>query len=161
MNDPARNQVGHELVRPAIEAALVWLEDRLPDPVAPRLVHGDFRTGNLMVDPEAGLVAVLDWELAHIGDPAEDLGWLCVPSWRFGARDHDAGGFATLEAVLAAYGPDAPPVARVRWWQAMGSLKWAVMTTMLYRAGEGSVERAVIGRRLSEGEADLVAVLAA
>ena len=147
------------LVRPAIEAAFVRLEDTLPDAVPPRLVHGDFRIGNLMVDPDAGLAAVLDWELAHLGDPAEDLGWLCVPSWRFGARALEAGGVATRAELLAAYG-DVDP-RRVDWWMAMGSLKWGVMTTMLCRAASGSVERLVIGRRLSEAEADLVAGLAA
>jgi aminoglycoside phosphotransferase (APT) family kinase protein len=49
------------------------------------LVHGDFRHGNLMIGPD-GVRAVLDWELTHIGDPAEDLGWICVNSWRFGLR---------------------------------------------------------------------------
>lgn len=149
------------LVRPAVEAALVWLADTLPEPVPPTLVHGDFRNGNLMVDAERGLVAVLDWELAHVGDPAEDFGWLSVPSWRFGVRGRAAGGFAALDDALAAYGPGAPSPERIAWWQAAGSLKWAVMSNMLYRAAGASVERMVIGRRLSEAEADLVAMLAA
>ncbi len=128
----------------------------------PCLVHGDFRVGNLMVDPENGLVGVLDWELAHLGDPAEDLGWLCVNSWRFRRPDREVGGFGHLPALIEAYenaggmriAPD-----RVRWWQAMGTLNWAVTTRSLFLAGGGSVERAVIGRRLSECEADLVALM--
>lgn len=151
------------LPRAAIAAAFRWLADTLPTPVPPRILHGDFRTGNLMIDPQAGLVGVLDWELAHLGDPAEDLGWLCVNSWRFGGAG-EAGGFGGLDALLAAYNAAAAaPVeaARVRWWQAMGSLKWATMTRTMFLAGGGGVERAVIGRRLSECEADLVGLMTA
>jgi aminoglycoside phosphotransferase (APT) family kinase protein len=150
--------------RAAIEAAFRWLADTVPDPVEPTLVHGDFRTGNLMVDPDAGLVGVLDWELAHIGDPAEDLGWLCVNSWRFRQPDKEVGGFGDLAPLLDAYeAAGAAPIdgARVRWWQAMGSLKWGVITRGMFVAGGGTVERAVIGRRLSECEADLIALMGA
>lgn len=154
--------------RPVMEAALKWMEARLPEPVAPRLVHGDFRNGNLMVDPARGLTAVLDWELAHLGDPAEDLGWLCVNSWRFGVTDRLVGGFADLEVLLDAYraaGGEPPSVERVRFWQAVGTFKWAVVTMMMYRTfasgASRSVERAVIGRRLSECEVDLLALMEA
>jgi aminoglycoside phosphotransferase (APT) family kinase protein len=154
-------------VRPAIETAFRWLERRLPaEPVAPRLVHGDFRNGNLMIDPAHGLAAVLDWELAHLGDPAEDLGWLCTNSWRFGQPQRRVGGFGDLDDLLAGYveaggAPIAPE--RVDFWQMVGSLKWGVMTTMMYArfAADPTAgpERAVIGRRLSETEADIVAII--
>ncbi|WEK57975.1 MAG: phosphotransferase family protein [Candidatus Brevundimonas phytovorans] len=154
--------------RPVMEAALKWMEARLPAPVQPRLVHGDFRNGNLMVDPDQGLTAVLDWELAHLGDPAEDLGWLCVNSWRFGVTDRVVGGFADLEVLLDAYraaGGEPWSVERVRFWQAVGTFKWAVVTMMMYRTfasgASRSVERAVIGRRLSECEVDLLALMEA
>lgn len=150
------------LPRAAIAAAFRWLADTIPPPVPPRVLHGDFRTGNLMVDPDQGLVGVLDWELAHLGDPAEDLGWICVNSWRFGRVDREVGGFGDLAALLAAYNAVATlPVhaRRARWWQAMGSLKWATMTRTLFAEATGSVERAVIGRRLSECEADLVQLM--
>jgi aminoglycoside phosphotransferase (APT) family kinase protein len=150
--------------RAAIEAAFCWLAEAVPEPVEARLVHGDFRTGNLMTDREGGLVGVLDWELAHIGDPAEDIGWLCVNSWRFRRPDREVGGFGDLETLLEAYeAAGAPPIdpARIRWWQAMGSLKWGVITRGMFVAGGGSVERAVIGRRLSECEADLIALMEA
>ena len=154
--------------RPVIEAAIVWLRSTMPDPVAPALVHGDFRNGNLMIDPERGLAAVLDWELAHLGDPAEDLGWLCVNSWRFGHPQLPVGGFAAMADLAAGYeaaGGVTPPLARVRWWQAMGSLKWAVVTMMMYRTfasgATRSIERAVIGRRTSECEVDLLALMEA
>jgi aminoglycoside phosphotransferase (APT) family kinase protein len=152
--------------RPVLELAFRVLRRDRPPPVAPTLVHGDFRTGNLMIDPSIGLVAVLDWELAHIGDPAEDIGWLCVNSWRFGAVENRAGGFGSLDAVLEAYvaaGATPPTEARVSYWQMLGSLKWAVMCLTMYeifRAGsDPSLERAAIGRRVSECEADLLALM--
>jgi aminoglycoside phosphotransferase (APT) family kinase protein len=154
-------------VRPAIEAAFRWLERRLPEGGALTLVHGDFRTGNFMVDPATGLVAVLDWELAHAGDPAEDLGWLCTNSWRFGQTARRVGGFGDLADLLASYreagGADIA-AERIDAWQLLGSLKWGVMTTMMYArwAADPTAgpERAVIGRRLSECEADIVAIMA-
>ncbi|MBW6523849.1 phosphotransferase family protein [Sphingomonas sp. RHCKR47] len=156
-------------VRPTIEAAFRWLERRLPrDAVAPRLIHGDFRNGNLMVDPANGLVAVLDWELAHVGDPAEDLGWLCTASWRFGQPHRRVGGFGDVDDLLAGYteaGGEPIDPARVEFWSMLGSLKWGVMTTMMYATfaadPAAGPERGVIGRRLSEAEADIVAIIEA
>jgi len=89
--------------RPVFELALRWLHDRDPGP-SPEvtLVHGDFRHGNLIIGPE-GLRAVLDWELAHTGDPMEDLGWICVNSWRFGEIDKPVGGFGSREQLFAGY----------------------------------------------------------
>jgi aminoglycoside phosphotransferase (APT) family kinase protein len=87
--------------RPALEVALRWLHEHRPRPVPDRLVHGDFRNGNLMVG-EHGLVAVLDWELTHRGDPVQDLGWVCVKAWRFGA-DAPVGGFGSRAQLLDGY----------------------------------------------------------
>lgn len=154
-------------VRPIIEAAFRWLERRLPSEQVPlTLLHGDFRNGNIMVDPDHGLAAVLDWEIAHVGDPAEDLGWLCTASWRFGQPKKRVGGFGDVADLLAGYAeaggrPISPE--RVDFWSMMGSLKWGVMTTGMYASfaadpGAGP-ERAVIGRRLSETEADIVAII--
>ena len=78
------DEIGEPL--PAVELGLRWLRANAPEPAEPRLVHGDFRLGNFIVD-EDGLAAVIDWELAHLGDPAEDIGWLCIRSWRFGNDD--------------------------------------------------------------------------
>jgi aminoglycoside phosphotransferase (APT) family kinase protein len=75
----------------------------MPPPAELRLVHGDFRHGNLMVHAERGLAAVLDWELAHLGDPMEDLGWICVNSWRFGNIDKPVGGFGEYADLFAGY----------------------------------------------------------
>jgi len=91
---------------PALELGLRWLEARVPDATEPALVHGDFRNGNFVITAD-GIRAVLDWELAHLGDPIEDLGWLCVKSWRFGNADLIAGGFGSLDELIAAYGEAA------------------------------------------------------
>ena len=152
---------------PVFALALRWLEaHRPPDPQHLALVHGDFRHGNLMIGPD-GLVGVLDWELAHLGDPMEDLGWICVPSWRFGAIDKPVGGFGDRAALFAAYesaGGAAVDPARVRFWEVFGALQWGLMCAGMaevYRAGaDASVERAMIGRRASEVEIDLLDYIA-
>ncbi|CAN5837816.1 phosphotransferase family protein [soil metagenome] len=154
--------------RPILELAFQHLKKHTPAPVADVLLHGDFRNGNLMISPETGVAAVLDWELSHLGDPAEDLGWLCVNSWRFGRSDKPVGGFGDYADLLAGYGEAggvAIDLSRVRYWQALGSLKWGVMCLMMYSsyaAGtESSVERPMIGRRVSETEIDLANLLEA
>jgi aminoglycoside phosphotransferase (APT) family kinase protein len=152
--------------RPVFELALRWLRGRDPGPSEElTLVHGDFRHGNLIIGPE-GLRAVLDWELAHVGDPMEDLGWICVNSWRFGEIDKPVGGLGTREELFAGYekaGRRVDP-ARVKFWEVMGTLRWGVMCCGMmqrFRTGpEHSIERAMIGRRSSETEIDLLRLLA-
>ncbi len=150
--------------RPAFELALQWLTANRPPTGPVRVVHGDFRVGNLIVD-ETGLRAVLDWELAHLGDPLEDLGWLCVRAWRFGGEG-EVGGVAPLEDLLTAYG-DASGHAvdqdSVRWWIAAGTLTWGLICAVQARRHlDGhirSVELATIGRRICETEYDLLQLL--
>lgn len=158
---------GFDAPRPIFELAMAWLKDNAPVPIGPVLVHGDFRLGNLMVDTQ-GLAAVLDWELAHIGDPREDISWICVNSWRFGQTDKRVGGFGDLEPLLDAYAEAsglriAPQ--DIDWWEMLGSLKWGVMCMLMYEAfrsgSDPSVERAAIGRRVSETEIDLINLLEA
>lgn len=154
-----------DLPSPVFDLTFQWLRTHAPAPLSPVLVHGDFRLGNLMVD-ETGLVGVLDWELAHRGDPREDLAWICVNSWRFGRADKRVGGFGDLEPLLAAYtsaGGCAFALEDIDWWEMLGSLKWGVMCMMMYEAhrsgADPSVERVTIGRRVSETEMDLVNLL--
>jgi hypothetical protein len=127
-------------------------------------VHGDFRLGNLLVGPE-GLRGVLDWELAHAGDPAEDVGWLCAPAWRFGGGA-EVGGFGPLEELLGAYesaGGEPMDRDRVHWWQVYATVKWATICALQASAhlsgATRSVELAAIGRRVCESEWDLFTLL--
>lgn len=151
--------------QPMIDYTARWLLEHLPPPVTPRLVHGDFRNGNLMIGP-SGIVGVLDWEIAHLGDPLRDLGWLCTPSWRFGVSALAVGGFGTREDLFAAYaecsGEPLDP-AHVHFWEVFGSFWWAVGCLEMaaqYRAGpDVSVERPAIGRRSSECQIDCVNLL--
>ena len=150
---------------PMIDCTWRWLRDHLPEQPRTTLVHGDFRNGNLMVAPD-GINAVLDWELAHIGDPVRDLGWLCVNSWRFGVSAMPVGGFGTIEDLLAGYQrTSGVSVTREElvFWQVFGSVWWAMATLQMastWRTGETpSLERPVIGRRSSEAQMDCVNLL--
>jgi aminoglycoside phosphotransferase (APT) family kinase protein len=151
---------------PALELGLRWLDEHEPvSPATPALVHGDYRNGNFVVDGD-GIRAVLDWELAHLGDPIEDLGWLCVKSWRFGHADQIVGGFGSLEQLLGAYtdagGADVDE-DDVRFWVVLGTVKWGVICagqTLLHINGVvRSVELAALGRRVAEMEWDLLDLL--
>jgi aminoglycoside phosphotransferase (APT) family kinase protein len=152
--------------QPMIDFAARWLLENLPPPSPPRVVHGDFRNGNLMISPERGVVGVLDWEIVHLGDPIRDLGWICTNSWRFGRTDLVVGGFGTVEDLLDGYasasGTRIDP-GHVKFWIVFGSFWWAVGTlsmTQVYRVGpDHSVERAAIGRRTSECQVDCVNLL--
>ena len=151
---------------PAFELGLRWLADNIPDAqAAPTLVHGDYRLGNLIVGPE-GLRAVLDWEISHLGDPIEDLGWLCVKSWRFGVVDKLVGGFGDIPDLLDAYeaaGGRKVDEATLRYWVAFGTLKWGVICiaqAFTHLGGmQRSVELATLGRRVAEMEWDLLGIL--
>ncbi len=146
------------------ERALDWLVAHPQPNREPVLLHGDFRLGNLVVGPD-GLRAVLDWELTHVGNPAEDLGWLCVKAWRFGSALPVAG-VGTRADLLAAYraagGADIAP-AELRWWETLGTLRWGVIClTQAWAHLSGahrSVELAAIGRRVCEQEWDLLLLL--
>lgn len=147
---------------PVFELALRWLGRNIPQVRRHTLVHGDFRTGNFLVD-ENGIVAVLDWELAHIGDPMEDLGWLCMNAWRFGQVDLPVGGFGTRQELYAAYeAAGGMPVdeSAALFWETYGTLKWGVICQYFafqYLNGEArTLERASIGRRVCETELDLL-----
>jgi aminoglycoside phosphotransferase (APT) family kinase protein len=150
----------YDYPHPVFELALQWLEPRLAQTSRRTLVHGDFRHGNIMISTN-GVVAALDWELTHIGEPLEDLGWICTNSWRFGVAEKVVGGFGDLPDLLAGYkaagGGDIDPEA-VRSWIVYGSLKWGIMCMSMYQGFrlDGSVERAAIGRRSSETEIDLI-----
>src|SRR6266700_3195933 len=150
---------------PVFELALSALEADPPPARGPVTVHGDLRLGNLIIGHDS-LRAVIDWELVHAGNPAEDLGWLCVKAWRFGAAA-PAAGVGTREELVAAYraagGADIS-LDELRWWEILGTLRWGVICMSQAWAhlsgAHRSVELAAIGRRICEQEWDLLLLLA-
>ncbi len=147
---------------PVFDLAFAWLAERCGNAAATSIVHGDFRSGNFIVDAH-GLAAVLDWELAHLGEGAEDLGWLCVNAWRFGVWQKPVGGFGEREELYAAYaaaGGAKVDRKRAHMWEVWGTLRWGLACLQMghdHVSGRvKSVERAAIGRRVSEVELDLL-----
>lgn len=148
-----------------LEATFAWLAENEPEGVTPRLLHGDFRLGNLLIE-ETGLSAVLDWELAHIGDPAQDLAYMCAPPWRFANHDLPVAGLGQVDELLSAYeqaGGELISPERFRFWLVYSTLWWSsscLLMANFWRDGfDRSLERAVIGRRVSEVELELVMLL--
>ena len=148
--------------QPTLEWALRWLELNAPSGGETTLTHGDFRTGNYMVEDKQ-LSGILDWEFAGWSDPMDDLGWLCARCWRFGAWEHEAGGIGSAEAVARGYAAvsgKAPDLSALPYWKVMGTMRWAVIALMQaerHLSGEQpSLELALTGRMLPEIELDLV-----
>jgi aminoglycoside phosphotransferase (APT) family kinase protein len=156
----------YEMVRveahPVFDEAFRWLAENPPREVELALVHGDFRIGNVLVGAD-GLQAVLDWELAHVGDPVEDLGWLCGRSWRFGVDHKTCGGVGSREDFLVAYreasGRSVSP-EDLLYWEVFGNLRWGIFTLVQARPfldGQSrNIELGMIGRRVAETEWELL-----
>jgi len=148
--------------QPVFDLAFKWLEAQNLEDYGEVLVHGDFRFGNFIISEE-NLESIIDWELAHIGNPMEDLGWLCVRSWRFGNVTKRVGGLGNIEELIAGYEANSEikiDETQLDIWQLYGSLRWGVicmMQTFAHLNGFiSSVEKAAIGRRVSETEFDLM-----
>jgi aminoglycoside phosphotransferase (APT) family kinase protein len=150
--------------RPAFELALRWLRDHRPPARPPVVVHGDFRTGNFIVGPD-GVRAVLDWELAHLGNPVEDIGWLCARAWRFDGPG-EVGGMGDVPTLLAAYaaaGGGQVDRRELFWWQVLATARWGAICLEQARehlSGQThSVELAVLGRIAAEMEYDVLRMI--
>jgi len=147
---------------PIFDFAIGWLERHSPPPTKSCLVHADFRMGNLMIGGD-GITAVLDWELAHLGDPMEDLAYICTPSWRFGNYEKEAGGFDKADNLISAYENETGSQVNrdhFNWWLTYNTLWWGIACLRMgnaYRDGSvPTLERTIIGRRVSEVEIDLL-----
>jgi len=151
--------------RPVFAKAEAWLLEHRPPPIAPVLVHGDFRLGNVIVD-EQGLAAVIDWELVHLGDPHEDLAYLCMKARRFGGAG-EAAGLGSRAELFGAYadagGPPLDP-DRFHWWSVQRTLTWGLgclVQADTHLSGRvRSLDLAAVGRRAAEQEWDLIELLA-
>ena len=150
---------------PVFEKTQAWLEANRPATTSPTIVHGDLRLGNLIVD-RRGLAAVIDWELAHLGDPLEDLAWICVKAWRFGGTAEVAG-IGSIDELVTAYeeaGGEAVDRAALHWWLVQKTLQWGLICMgQAFAHLSGAVrshELAAVGRRVAEQEWDLVELIA-
>jgi aminoglycoside phosphotransferase (APT) family kinase protein len=153
------------LRHPGLELGLSWLKDHLPNPVTAKLVHGDYRLSNFLITPE-GLNAVIDWELTHLGNPLEDLGWFCVRSWRFSRPDLAASGLTDRRILLANWhdvSGEVVPLHDLIFWEILGNIKWAILCLLMgqkYLSGtDKSIELAVVGRRVEEPVYDLIRLI--
>jgi aminoglycoside phosphotransferase (APT) family kinase protein len=133
--DPARRELDYwaEVIRtdaltaqPVAAATIRWLERHIPEPSGELcLVHGDYRSGNFLFNADGEIPALLDWEMAHIGDPLEDLAWSLDPLWAWPDKTL-AGGLLPREAALTIWEESSGRTVdrdRFRWWQVFASLK--------------------------------------
>ena len=148
--------------QPVFDLAFKWLENQKILDYEEVLVHGDYRFGNFIIS-EKKLESIIDWELAHIGNPMEDLGWLCVRSWRFGNVNKRVAGLGDVDELIAGYEANSKikiDKSQLDMWQLYGSLKWGIICmvqTFAHLSGAvKSLEKAAIGRRVSETEFDLM-----
>lgn len=150
---------------PAIELGLLWLRENPPRSYGIVLNHGDFRVGNFMVN-EHGLIGILDWEFAHLGDPAEDLAWPLVRAWRFGMDHLRLGGIGEVEPYLERYNTLTDREISLQdlfYWEVAGNVRWAIGALNQARrhlsGQERSVELAILGRLASEVEYEILSLL--
>ena len=150
---------------PAIELGLWWLRENRPPRRPALVVHGDFRIGNLVVD-ENGLVGVLDWEFAHLDDPARDLSFALVRAWRFGVPERRLGGIGDVEPYLVRYNELTGFDVRLEeldYWELAGNVAWAIGCLTQARrhltGQERSVELAILGRLGAEVEHEICHLL--
>ena len=157
---------GFDIAHPGIELGFAWLMDHMPTVLAtPKLVHGDFRLANFMADKD-GLTGVIDWELAHVGNPAEDLAWVCLRSWRFSRPDLAVAGVAERPALYDAYhAAGGRPISReeIHFWEVLGTIRWAVIClyqgAQFVRGVRPGLEFGAVGRRVSEPLYDLIRLI--
>ncbi|ONF94992.1 phosphotransferase family protein [Sphingomonas jeddahensis] len=122
--------------QPIARAAIRWLRAN-PPPPAQRIaiVHGDYRSGNVMHDGAGQMLAMFDWEMAHLGDPLEDLGWALDPIWDHFEAGKSCGMLPRPEAMAAwerASGLTVDPAA-MRWWSLFASVKGCAIWASAFR----------------------------
>ena len=151
---------------PVFDFSFKWLEMNIPNNERLFLIHGDFRNGNILMSQKSGVKSILDWELLHLGDPHEDLAWICVNSWRFGNINYPVGGFGKRDDFYKSYEESSKfkiNKKSLKFWEVLGTLKWGIMCLKMYDAYKSgydkSVDRAAIGRRSSETEIDLLRLI--
>jgi aminoglycoside phosphotransferase (APT) family kinase protein len=146
--------------QPIMRAAIRWLRAN-PPPPAQRItvVHGDYRVGNFLYKEDGSIHAIVDWEMAHLGDPIEDLAWSFNESWQWANRDGRPGGIVTRERATEiwekASGLKAHPEA-VRWWDVFTNVKcqgiWITGARSFQEGRSNELMLAIIGHSLTNGQ---------
>lgn len=157
----------HPDPHPAIEWGFNWAEANLREGSELVLCHGDFRTGNFLVD-DSGLTGIVDWELASWGDPMEDIAWFCLKFWRFGRWDREAGGLAAREHFYRGYERVSGrriDLALAHYWEVLANLRWAVVSMKQaerHLSGrDPSLQLALTGRMTAEMELEALRLIEA
>lgn len=150
---------------PAFDFTLRWARQNAPQTGDVTFIHGDFRIGNMLVD-EHGLSAVIDWEFAHVGDPHEEIGYLCMRDWRFGNDHLHAAGLSHREMFIRAYEAASGRTvnrAAVDWWEIAGNIRWGVIClaqAARHLSGDDpAVELASLGRRSAEMQLEALTLI--
>jgi aminoglycoside phosphotransferase (APT) family kinase protein len=150
---------------PALELALRWLKANAPQSKHHVLLHGDYRLGNVIFTHD-GVRSILDWELSHIGDPVEDVGYISVQAWRFGNDSKPIGGIGDREDFYNAYEKASGfplDLNSIHFWEVFGNLKWAIITILqmvpFLNGSSGSIELASLGRKTAEVELQLLTLI--
>lgn len=153
-------------VYPILEWGTRWLKLNKPPTAAITLCHGDYRTGNVMVDAsgrDAAITGVLDWEFASWSDPLEDIGWLCARCWRFGSDAREVGGIGDRADLYRGYETEAGLAldwSLVPYWEVLATVRWAIIAHhqgQRHLTGEEfNMELALTGRKAAEMELDVL-----
>lgn len=115
--------------RPILEFALSWMKQEQPETDDLVIVHGDYRTGNIMIDHDH-VSGILDWEFTHWGDRREDIGWFTSKCWRFGKDAQVAGGIGSYKDFMQAYSQVSDiyiPEFELKYWHVLSHVRWAII----------------------------------
>lgn len=115
--------------RPILEFALSWMKQEQPETDDLVIVHGDYRTGNIMIDHDH-VSGILDWEFTHWGDRREDIGWFTSKCWRFGKDAQVAGGIGSYKDFMQAYSQVSDvyiPEFELKFWHVLSHVRWAII----------------------------------
>ena len=137
---------------PMLELAAAWLRERAPVASRISITHGDYRIGNFL-EVDGRITAILDWELVRLGDPVEDLGWVCLQAWR--GRSPYMCHFFEREELRDRYGVltgREVSLADMAYWEAFGTFKLAIMhygaTDCFARRGFNDLRMAGMGAQI-------------
>jgi aminoglycoside phosphotransferase (APT) family kinase protein len=161
-------EAGRTRELPALDAVTEWLRAHVPESRAATIVHGDYRLGNLLLgaEPPARVLAVLDWEMATLGDPLADLGYLAASWTAPGEPDtpmHELSGatrepgWPSREELVGAYGErTGHPVSELDWYRVLALWKSAIFLEQSYKRYLSGAEEDPWFEHMAEGVPALV-----